>query len=106
MKNGKNGKNVLSTRVARLRKRADNSRIYRLLGGRGAAALIMGATLSVGGLTQALDGAHFVIEKDLDSVRVVQQQGKHDTVVADVDCERNVALKHDLVPGRAPTTVP
>ena len=28
------------------------------------------------------------------------------TIVADVDCERNVALKHDLVPGRAPKTVP
>jgi hypothetical protein len=28
------------------------------------------------------------------------------TIVADVDCERNVALNHDLVPGRAPKTVP
>jgi soluble lytic murein transglycosylase-like protein len=77
-------KNTLSTRHARLRKRANNSRAYRLLGGRGAAALLMGAALSIGGLTEALDGAHFVVVKGLDSVRVVQQQGKDATVVADV----------------------
>ena len=28
------------------------------------------------------------------------------TIVADVDCERDVALKHDLVPARASKTVP
>ena len=77
-------KKNLTTRLARARKRADNSRTYRLLGARGTAALLMGAALSVGGLTQALDGAHFVVEKDLDSVQVVRQQGKHATVVADV----------------------
>jgi soluble lytic murein transglycosylase-like protein len=77
-------KTALTTRLARARKRADNSRTYRLLGARGTAALLMGAALSVGGLTQALDGAHFVVEKDLDSVQVVKQQGKRATVVADV----------------------
>ena len=77
-------KNALSTRVARLRKRTNNSRMYRLLGARGAAALLMGAALSVGGLTQALDGAHFVVEKGLDSVQVVKQQGAEATVVANV----------------------
>jgi soluble lytic murein transglycosylase-like protein len=80
----KNGKSVLTTRLARARKRAGNSRTYRLLGARGTAALLMGAALSVGGLTQALEGAHFVVEKDLDSVQVVKQQGKRATVVADV----------------------
>jgi len=77
-------KNALTTRLARLRKRANNNRAYRLLGARGAAALLMGAALSVGGLTQALEGAHFVVEKDLDSVQVVKQQGREATVVADV----------------------
>lgn len=77
-------KNALTTRLARLRKHANNSRTYRLLGARGAAALLMGAALSVGGLTQALDGAHFVVEKDLDSVQVVKQQGQEATVVANV----------------------
>jgi soluble lytic murein transglycosylase-like protein len=80
----KNGQKALSTRLARLRKRTNNSRSYRVLGARGAAALLMGAALSVGGLTQALEGAHFVVVKDLDSVRVVQQQGTRSTVVADV----------------------
>lgn len=77
-------KNALTSRHARLRKCANNSRTYRLLGARGAAALLMGAALSVGGLTQALDGAHFVVEKGLDSVQVVKQQGTDATVVADV----------------------
>jgi soluble lytic murein transglycosylase-like protein len=77
-------KNTLSTRIARLRKRTNNSRTYRFLGGRGTAALLMGAALSIGGLTEALDGAHFVVVKGLDSVRVVQQQGSDATVVADV----------------------
>jgi soluble lytic murein transglycosylase-like protein len=77
-------KNALSTRLAHLRKRTNNSRTYRLLGARGAAALLLGAALSVGGLTDALEGAHFVVEKDLDSVQVVKQQGQEATVVADV----------------------
>jgi len=77
-------KNVITSRLARLRKRTNNSRTYRLLGARGAAALLMGAALSVGGLTQALEGAHFVVEKNLDSVQVVRQQGEDTTVVADV----------------------
>jgi len=39
--------------------------------------------LSVGGITQALDGVHFLVEKDLDAVRVVKQDGRHhDRVVA------------------------
>lgn len=77
-------KNALTTPVARLRKRTNNSRAYRFLGVRGAAALLMGAALSVGGLTEALDGAHFVVEKGLDSVQVVKQQGEEATVVANV----------------------
>ena len=77
-------KNALTTRLARLRKRTNNSRTYRFLGARGAAALLIGAALSVGGLTDALEGAHFVVEKDLDSVQVVKQQGREATVVADV----------------------
>lgn len=77
-------KNALTTRFARLRKKTNNSRTYRILGARGTAALLMGAALSLGGLTEALDGAHFVVEKGLDSVQVVEQQGKEATVVANV----------------------
>jgi soluble lytic murein transglycosylase-like protein len=41
--------------------------------------------LSAGGLTQALDGVHFLVEKDLDAVRVVKQDGRKAEVVAKID---------------------
>jgi soluble lytic murein transglycosylase-like protein len=77
-------KTTLPTRFAKFQRRIHKHRLSRLLGGRGAAALLLGTALSVGGLTEALAGAHFVVEKDLDSVRVVQQQGRSAKVVADV----------------------
>ena len=41
--------------------------------------------LSAGGLTQALDGVHFLVQKDLDAVRVVKQDGRRVEVVAKID---------------------
>jgi Transglycosylase SLT domain len=75
----------LSIRMARLRRTLDQHRVLRLLGGRGAVTLLLGTALSVGGLTQALDGVHFLVEKDLDAVRVVKQQGHSAHVVAKLD---------------------
>ena len=57
-------------------------RIVRWIGPRGLLTLALGATLSAGGLTQALDGVHFVVLKDLDAVRVVRQEGKKTETVA------------------------
>jgi soluble lytic murein transglycosylase-like protein len=57
-------------------------RIVRWIGPRGFLTLGLGAALSVGGLTQALDDVHFVVLKDLDSVRVVEQDGKTTQTVA------------------------
>ena len=48
-------------------------RIVRWIGPRGFLTLGLGAALSIGGLTQALDDVHFVVLKDLDTVRVVKQ---------------------------------
>jgi hypothetical protein len=72
----------LSTRNARIRQKAQRSSIFRLLGGRGAATLAVGAVLAVGGLTDALEGTHFLVRKDLDSVQVVRQKGTHSNVLA------------------------
>jgi hypothetical protein len=71
-----------SLRRAKARRKVEKSRTFRLLGGRGAAALILGAALSAGGLSETMGGVHFLIKKDLDSVRVVSENDGHATVVA------------------------
>jgi soluble lytic murein transglycosylase-like protein len=76
----------LSIRIARTRRRLEQHRLYRLLGGRGAVTLLLGAALSLGGISEAIDGVHFVVEKDLDAVRVVRQRAQRaDVVVAKVN---------------------
>ena len=57
-------------------------RLLRWIGPRGIATLALGATLSVGGMTQAFDDVHFVVLKDLDAVRIVKQQGRKTRTVA------------------------
>ena len=49
---------------------------------RAAATLALGAAFSIGGATEALQSVHFLVQKDLDAVRVVKQQGSHNEVVA------------------------
>ncbi len=72
----------VSTAVAKTRKKLDTKPFLRLLGGRGAATLALGAALSIGGVTEAFDNVHFLVEKSLDSVRVVRQNGENEKVVA------------------------
>jgi soluble lytic murein transglycosylase-like protein len=74
----------LSKRRARARRASERNPILRFLGSRGAATLALGAMLSVGGLTQSLAGVHFLIEKDLNSIRVVKQKNHRQHVVADL----------------------
>ena len=57
-------------------------RVVRWIGPRGIATLALGATLSIGGLSEALHGTHFVVLKDLDAVRVVRQNGARTKTVA------------------------
>ncbi|HEX9985112.1 MAG TPA: lytic transglycosylase domain-containing protein [Thermoanaerobaculia bacterium] len=73
-----------SVRLAKARRNFEKRPIARLLGGRGAATLALGAALSVGGLTQTLDGVHFLVQKDLDSVKVVRQKGDDEKVMAKI----------------------
>src|SRR5687767_12381941 len=70
--------------MARARKSAERHRILRLIGGRGAAALLLGAALSVGGITETMDNVSFLVQKDLDAVRVVRVKGADEKVVANL----------------------
>jgi soluble lytic murein transglycosylase-like protein len=71
-----------SVRIARLRKKAERHRVVRFLGGRGAAALLLGTALSIGGIAETMQSSHFLVEKDLDAVRVVRVRGANEKVVA------------------------
>ena len=71
-------KTSISYRLAKAR----NHRILRTFGSRAMATLALGAALSVGGATEALQGVHFLVQKDLDSVRVVKSNGHNAEVVA------------------------
>jgi hypothetical protein len=74
----------LSRRTAKVRTKAQSHRFLHWVGGRAAATLLVGAALSVGGVTEALQGVHFLVLKDLDTVRIVKQQGSHASVVANL----------------------
>ncbi|HEX8169169.1 MAG TPA: lytic transglycosylase domain-containing protein [Thermoanaerobaculia bacterium] len=82
----------LTSRVARMRKAAANHRVVRTIGGRGATALLLGTALSIGGLAETLDHVHFLVQKDLDSVRVVRTNGEQQKVVAKLDGFRGNTL--------------
>jgi soluble lytic murein transglycosylase-like protein len=71
-------------RVARGRKAIERHRIISFVGGRGAAALLLGTALSIGGVAETFDNVHFLVQKDLDSVRVVRTKGENQKVVANM----------------------
>jgi len=50
--------------------------------GRRIATVSLGAALSIGGVSEAMQSVHFIVRKDLDSVRVVRQDGSQKEVVA------------------------
>lgn len=73
-----------SIRVAKARQAVEKSRAFRLLGGRGAATLAVGAALSIGGIAETMNNVHFLVQKDLDAVRVVRQNRQGEKVVANI----------------------
>ena len=75
----------VSTGIARARRKADKSRTLRLLISRAVATITLGAALSIGGASEALQGVHFLVQKDLDSVRVVKSDAHGAEVVADLN---------------------
>jgi len=74
----------LSARSAKTHKKTQSHRLLKWIGARAAATLALGAALSIGGVTDALHGVHFLVLKDLDSVKVVKQKGSHANVVANL----------------------
>jgi hypothetical protein len=72
----------VSIRLAKLKKGAAGKPLIRLIGGRGAATLALGAALSVGGLTDVLSEGHLLVRKELDGVRIVRQTEGRQTVLA------------------------
>jgi hypothetical protein len=77
-------KDSISIRTARLRKSAERNRVIRLIGGRGAVAVVLGTALSIGGIAETLDNVQFLVRKDLDAVRVVRVKGDNEKVVANL----------------------
>lgn len=80
-------KDSISMRVARSRQAMQRHRIAHFIGGRGVAALLLGTALSIGGMVDTMDGVHFLVQKDLDSVRVVRQKGEETKVVANLQSD-------------------
>jgi len=75
----------LPVRIARLRKQVERHRVARFIGGRGAAALLLGTALSIGGIAETLENTQWLVEKDLDAVRVVRVKGEDEKVVANLE---------------------
>src|ERR1700730_5951889 len=73
---------TLSSRSAKVRRRAERHRILRVFGARTLATVALGTALSIGGASEVLQHVHFLVQKDLDAVRLVQDDGKHAKVVA------------------------
>ncbi|HEV7240953.1 MAG TPA: lytic transglycosylase domain-containing protein [Thermoanaerobaculia bacterium] len=76
---------TLSLRFARLTKSAERHRVVRFMGGRGAAALLLGTALSIGGIAETMGSMQFLVQKDLDAVRVLRVKGDEAKVVADLE---------------------
>ena len=67
----------LSSRSAKVRRRAERNRVLRAFGSRALATIALGTALSIGGATEVLQNVHFLVQKDLDAVRVVKEDGRH-----------------------------
>ncbi|MDQ6801830.1 MAG: lytic transglycosylase domain-containing protein [Acidobacteriota bacterium] len=65
-----------------MRRRAERHRVLRAFGARALATVALGTALSIGGASEVLQHVHFLVQKDLDSVRVVRDDGRHSNVVA------------------------
>ncbi len=75
----------LCSQIARLRHRTERHRLARWVSGRALAVVALGTALSIGGATDTLQNVHFLLQKDLDAVRVVKDEGNRATVVAKLD---------------------
>jgi soluble lytic murein transglycosylase-like protein len=72
----------LSVRSAKVRRKAQSHRLLHLIGGRGVATLVVGAALSVGGLSEVLQGV--AIPEKAAPARIVKSHRTHKPVVANL----------------------
>lgn len=79
-------KNNISDQIAigvvKTRRKLSSYKLIRIFGARGAMTLALGAALSIGGVSDALQGVHFLVEKNLDSVQVLRQGNGSEKVLA------------------------
>ncbi|HUP65773.1 MAG TPA: lytic transglycosylase domain-containing protein [Thermoanaerobaculia bacterium] len=75
---------ALSIRLAITKDRTRRWKERRALQTRRTAMLLLGAALSVGGVSESLDETKFLVQKDLDGVLLVRQAESGTTVVADM----------------------
>jgi hypothetical protein len=75
---------AVSIRLIRVKQAMDRHRSLRIIGGRGAAAVLLGTALSVGGVAETLGNVQYLVQKDLDAVRVVRTKGDDQRVVANL----------------------
>jgi soluble lytic murein transglycosylase-like protein len=75
----------ISVRVARLRTKTERHRLLHAIGGRGATALLLGTALSIGGVAETFANVEYLVQKDLDSVRVVRTRDGEKKVVANLE---------------------
>ena len=76
---------ALSIRLAIFRNRKKRWTEKRSAGSRRKAMLVLGAALSVGGVTEAFDQVQFVVQKNLDGVQVVRSTPEGSRVVAQMN---------------------
>lgn len=76
---------ALTGRRARLQRAMERRPLLRILGGRGAAVVLLGSALSVGGISDGLDQVQFLVKKDLDGVRVMRMSAGDEKVVAKLE---------------------
>ena len=72
----------ISAATASARVKARKHGLIRILGGRGALTVALGAALSIGGLTDSFSNVQYFVNKDLDAVRVVQKNDRGERIIA------------------------
>lgn len=75
---------ALSIRLAIAKDKNKRWRERRAFHSKRTAMLFLGAALSVGGVNEAFDQVHFLVQKDLDGVQLVRKSPEGESVVAEV----------------------
>ena len=89
----------LSMRTAKARRKAQSHRTLHWIGGRAAATLLLGAALSVGGVTEAFQGVHFGAQDE--ALRIAHARDGRQQLIADRCVLRLQIKKRDVLQRRS-----